>query len=65
MEPPLKRRRLSFDEEDLHHRKVQNDLRLKSAFKAIYKKYGKDFSNIKNKIDLETKKIVVNNEHLL
>ena len=66
MEPPLKRCRLSCDnEEDFAQRKKRNDLRLKSAFEAIYKKYSKDFSNIGDEIDLETGKIVVNNGHLL
>lgn len=68
MEPPLKRRRISgssYPESDLHARRAQNDLRLKSIFESIFEKYGKDFDGIGDEIDMETGEIVVNNGHVL
>ncbi|EEP76701.1 predicted protein [Uncinocarpus reesii 1704] len=41
-----------------------NDLRLKSCFESICEKYGKDFRNVGDEIDLETGQIVVDNGHL-
>lgn len=74
MERPTKRPRLSFtpgspeevaDEWDLQTARAQNDLRLKSIFEGIFTKYGKDFTEVGDEIDLETGKIVVDNGHLL
>lgn len=73
MERPTKRPRLSiepgFPEEvpeewDLRAARAQNDLRLKSIFEGIFTKYGKDFSETGDEIDLETGNIVVDNGHL-
>ncbi|OJJ32063.1 hypothetical protein ASPWEDRAFT_61836 [Aspergillus wentii DTO 134E9] len=72
MERPTKRPRLSMAEEledglddvNLHEAREQNDLRLKSIFEGIFEKYGKDFSEVGDEIDLETGEIVVNNGHL-
>ncbi|KAI9767849.1 MAG: hypothetical protein M1839_004329 [Geoglossum umbratile] len=44
--------------------RLQNDLRLKSTFEAIFEKYGKDFTGVGDEIDLETGQIVVDNGHL-
>ena len=61
-----KRQRLSDPPEFvLHHRREQNDLRLKSTFESIFEKYGKDFDGIGDEIDLETGEIIVNNGHVL
>lgn len=74
MERPTKRPRLSFtpgspeevpEEWDLNTARAQNDLRLKSIFEGIFTKYGKDFTEVGDEIDLETGKIVVDNGHLL
>lgn len=67
MEQPFKRRRISKNDcsnEELQRRKARNDLRLKSAFESIFEKYGKDFSEIGDQIDLKTGEIVVNHGHL-
>ncbi|KAJ5818199.1 hypothetical protein N7474_003790 [Penicillium riverlandense] len=73
---PAKRPRLSFtpgspspDEVpvdfDLSTARAQNDQRLKSIFEGIFDKYGKDFTEVGDEIDLETGKIVINNGHLV
>ncbi|RAQ71368.1 hypothetical protein AFCA_001620 [Aspergillus flavus] len=72
MERPLKRPRLFFatdaDDEpgdiDLQEARAQNDQRLKSIFEGIFEKYGKDFTDVGDEIDLQTGKIVVNNGHI-
>lgn len=67
MEPPFKKRRLSgssHPEIDLHARRAQNDLRLKSIFESIFEKYGRNFDGIGDEIDMETGEIVVNNGHI-
>lgn len=76
IERPTKRPRLSFtpdspgeveevpEEWDLQAARAQNDLRLKSIFEGIFAKYGNDFSEVGDEIDLETGEIVVNNGHL-
>lgn len=73
---PTKRPRLSFTRDlpgeaeevpeqwDLQAARAQNDLRLKSIFEGIFAKYGNDFSEVGDEIDLETGEIVVNNGHL-
>ena len=68
MEPPSKRQRLSgnsYPESDLHARRAQNDLRLKSIFESIFEKYGKDFDGLGDEIDMKTGEIVVDNGHIL
>lgn len=74
MDRPTKRPRLSFTpdsseevagEWDLQTARAQNDLRLKSIFEGIFTKYGKDFTEVGDEIDLETGKIVVDNGHLM
>ncbi|KFZ18777.1 hypothetical protein V501_01008 [Pseudogymnoascus sp. VKM F-4519 (FW-2642)] len=40
------------------------DNKLKSAFEAIFEKYGKDFSGVGDEIDLRTGAIIVDNGHL-
>lgn len=72
MEKPCKRPRLSLaddpedppDDADLERARAQNDLRLKSIFEEIFKKYGKDFTDVGDEIDLSTGKIVVDNGHI-
>ncbi|KAL2834735.1 centromere protein Scm3-domain-containing protein [Aspergillus pseudoustus] len=76
MERPLKRKRLSLSPEpeseneddpghvDLQQARAQNDLRLKSIFEGIFEKYGRDFTNVGDEIDLQTGNILVNNGHL-
>ncbi|RLM00724.1 hypothetical protein CFD26_108048 [Aspergillus turcosus] len=71
MERPQKRPRLSLagygedsDDIDLQEARAQNDLRLKSIFEHIFEKYGKDFTDVGDEIDLQTGEIVVNNGHL-
>ncbi|GLI76043.1 hypothetical protein PoHVEF18_004311 [Penicillium ochrochloron] len=76
IERPTKRPRLSFtpdlpgeaegvpEQWDLQAARAQNDLRLKSIFEGIFAKYGNDFSEVGDEIDLETGEIVVDNGHL-
>ncbi|KAE8351408.1 centromere protein Scm3-domain-containing protein [Aspergillus coremiiformis] len=72
MERPLKRPRLSFakgpndesDSIDLQTARAQNDQRLKSIFEGIFERYGKDFTDVGDEIDLQTGRIVVNNGHI-
>ncbi|EAW15200.1 Myb-like DNA-binding domain protein [Aspergillus clavatus NRRL 1] len=72
MERPQKRPRLAFasdgdtepDDIDLQEARAHNDLRLKSIFEGIFEKYGKDFTEVGDEIDLQTGAIVVNNGHL-
>ncbi|KAI9870001.1 MAG: hypothetical protein M1830_004846, partial [Pleopsidium flavum] len=45
--------------------RARNDLRLKSTFEAIFRKYGQDFTGIGDEVDLESGGIVVNNGHIL
>ncbi|KAJ0414278.1 centromere protein Scm3-domain-containing protein [Aspergillus carlsbadensis] len=75
MERPLKRP-LSLSpepenesEDDSSHvglqaARAQNDLRLKSIFEGIFEKYGRDFTDVGDEIDLQTGDILVNNGHL-
>lgn len=62
----LKRRRLHYDDPDadLFEKRARNDLHLKSRFEAIFEKYGKDFSDVGDEIDLKTGSIVVNKGHI-
>ncbi|RDW81686.1 Myb-like DNA-binding domain protein [Aspergillus mulundensis] len=74
MEAPLKRKRTSVSpvsgneyepsEVDLQEARAQNDLRLKSIFEGIFEKYGRDFTDVGDEIDLQTGKITVNNGHI-
>ncbi|KAL4989825.1 hypothetical protein BDW68DRAFT_195442 [Aspergillus falconensis] len=74
MGTPLKRKRLylwpgAADEYetsdiDLQEARAQNDLRLKSIFEGIFEKYGRDFTDVGDEIDLKTGKITVNNGHI-
>jgi hypothetical protein len=73
MEPPTKRRKLSpsveppdlTDDADLDLARARNDQRLKSLFEGIFQKYGKDFSDVGDEIDLRTGEIIVNKGHVL
>jgi hypothetical protein len=76
MDRPAKRPRLSItpesnsvedvpEEWDLQAARAQNDKKLKSIFEGIFAKYGKDFTEVGDEIDLQTGKIVVDNGHLL
>jgi hypothetical protein len=79
MEPPAKRIRLSPasrdpdsdlarlepGNEELEEARAQNDQRLKSLFEGIFEKYGRDFSDIGDEVDLRTGEIVVNKGHLI
>ncbi|RAK76418.1 Myb-like DNA-binding domain protein [Aspergillus fijiensis CBS 313.89] len=49
---------------DLHEARAQNDQRLKSIFEGIFEKYGRDFTDVGDEIDLQTGKIIVNNGHI-
>ncbi|KAJ5291004.1 hypothetical protein N7478_000255 [Penicillium angulare] len=53
-----------LEEWDLQAARTQNDMRLKSIFEGIFSKYGKDFTDIGDEIDLQTGNIVVDNGHL-
>ncbi|QKX54165.1 uncharacterized protein TRUGW13939_01249 [Talaromyces rugulosus] len=73
MEPPNKRRRLSpshqprndfQDDTELQIARARNDKKLKSLFEGIFEKYGKDFSDVGDEIDLRTGEIVVNKGHV-
>lgn len=72
MEAPLEQKRLSpspgADDEtsdvDLHEARAQNDMRLKSIFEGIFEKYGRDFTDVGDEIDLQTGDIMVNNGHI-
>lgn len=80
MEPPAKRIRLTSPsnrtsvvsteqnvpvDEDIAAARERNDQRLKSLFEGIFEKYGRDFSDVGDEIDLRTGDIVVNKGHLL
>ena len=67
MNPSLKRRRPSFHDSDelLNYRRARNNQRLKSRFESIFKRFGRDFSDVGDEIDLETGEIVVNNGHIV
>ncbi|KAL1967184.1 hypothetical protein VTN77DRAFT_3475 [Rasamsonia byssochlamydoides] len=71
MERPSKRPRLSVgtpdvpEDFDLQEARARNDLRLKSLFESIFEKYGRDFSDVGDEIDLRTGEIVVNKGHIL
>jgi hypothetical protein len=73
MERPAKRPRLSLPEQgtrllddlDVQEARARNDLRLKTLFEGIFEKYGRDFSDIGDEIDLQTGEIVVNNGHVV
>lgn len=68
MEPPRKRQRLSPDcpnDVELQVARARNDQKLKSLFEGIFEKYGKDFGDIGDEIDLNTGEIVVNKGHVL
>lgn len=64
MEQYFRTRASVDDEPDLAHNRRANDARLKSRFEHIFAKYGKDFEEVGDEIDLETGEIVVNNGHL-
>lgn len=67
MEPPRKRQRLSPEspnDNDLQIARARNDQKLKSLFEGIFEKYGKDFSDIGDEIDLSTGEIVINKGHV-
>jgi hypothetical protein len=69
MERPSKRPRLSQpdspDDCELQEARARNNLRLKSLFEGIFEKYGRDFSDVGDEIDLKTGEIIVNKGHLL
>lgn len=52
------------DNVDLQTARARNDQRLKSIFESIFEKYGRDFTDVGDEIDLQTGKIVVDNGHL-
>ena len=73
MEPRKKRPRISHATEqgdldtdlDLQESRARNDLRLKSTFENIFRKYEHDFTGIGDEVDLQTGEIVVNNGHIM
>ncbi|KAI4202456.1 MAG: hypothetical protein LQ350_002539 [Teloschistes chrysophthalmus] len=74
MEPPYKRRRLLEPTEtdaeltepdaELYKKRTRNTLKLKSRFESIFDKYGKDFGDAADEIDMETGEITVDNGHV-
>ena len=64
---PSKRPRVSCQTPDtvLDEKRLRSDLRLKSRLEAIFEKYGKDFTDTADEIDLATGQIVVDKGHLL
>ncbi|KAL3479001.1 hypothetical protein BJX99DRAFT_94922 [Aspergillus californicus] len=72
MENPLKRKRPSLSPDikddksdvDIHEARARNDMRLKSIFEGIFEKYGRDFTDIGDEIDLRTGDLLVNNGHI-
>jgi hypothetical protein len=64
MEQYFRTRTSVDDEPDLASNRRANDARLKSRFEHIFAKYGKDFGDVGDEIDLDTGEIVVNNGHL-
>ena len=66
MDHHSKRRRLRCDDPDaeLYEKRARNDLHLKSRFEAIFEKFGKDFSEVGDEIDMQTGEIVVNRGHI-
>ncbi|CAF9933404.1 MAG: hypothetical protein HETSPECPRED_008641 [Heterodermia speciosa] len=67
MDHHSKRRRLRYADSnaDLYEKRARNDLHLKSRFEAIFEKFGKDFSEVGDEIDMQTGKIVVNKGHIV
>lgn len=49
---------------DVFEARKVNDLRLKSRFESICTRYGRDFDNVGDEIDLRTGRIVIDNGHL-
>ena len=66
MDHHSKRRRLRYDDPaaELYEKRARNDLHLKSRFEAIFEKFGKDFTEVADEIDMQTGKIVVNKGHI-
>ena len=70
MEPPSKRQRLDDGASSpFRYSKPQPTreslaMKLKSRFESIFQKYGKDFSDVADEVDLNTGEIVVDNGHL-
>jgi hypothetical protein len=64
MEQYFRTRASVDDEPDLARNRRANDARLKSRFEHIFAKYGKDFEDVGDEIDLDTGEVVVNNGHL-
>ncbi|KAL8771525.1 MAG: hypothetical protein Q9194_004849 [Teloschistes cf. exilis] len=67
MEPRCKRRRLhepTDPDAELYKERTRNTLRLKSRFESIFDKYGKDFGDAADEIDMKTNKIIVDNGHI-
>jgi len=56
---------LQMTDKEIDNLKKENNRRLKQTFDDIIKKYGRDFGNTGDEIDLEKEEIVVNNGHLL
>lgn len=53
------------DDVDLQLARARNNMHLKSLFESIFEKYGRDFSDVGDEIDLRTGEIVVNKGHIL
>ncbi len=65
--PPRKRLKLTPSNQLDHIRnneRARKDRRLKGSFEAIFEKYGRDFTDVSDIVDLETGKIVVDNGHI-
>lgn len=50
--------------DDIEVARAQNESRLKSAFEHIFEKYGRDFSDVGDEIDLQTGGIIIDNGHI-
>jgi hypothetical protein len=52
------------DKVDIAERRYQNDLHLKGTLDHIYEKYGRDFSEIGDEVDIRTGEVIVNRGHI-
>ena len=52
------------DDPDLEAARKENEARFSKALGSIFAKYGKDFDDVGDEIDLATGEVVINNGHL-
>ena len=66
-QPPRKRLKLTHSNQldgIRDNERERKDRRLKASFEAIFEKYGRDFTDVSDIVDLETGKVVVDNGHI-